>query len=73
MSLLSIFDTSVTHFIVLIVSGSDIFLFFALCWPTGFKQSAFACLGAGAGIILWIVLTAFGLKSAIRCIFVASA
>ena len=27
MSLLSIFDTSVAHFIVLIVSGSDIFFY----------------------------------------------
>ena len=32
----------------------------------GFKQSAFACLGAGAGIILWIVLTAFGIKRSSR-------
>lgn len=63
MSLFSILAIAVTHFIVLIVPGPDIFLILRTSLAYGFKQSAFACLGVGAGIILWIILTAFGLKA----------
>ncbi|MBE2984318.1 LysE family transporter [Campylobacter sp. RM9344] len=52
-----------THFLALIVPGPDIFLILRTSLAYGFRQSIFACLGVGAGIIIWIMLTAFGLKT----------
>ncbi|WP_295145916.1 LysE family transporter [uncultured Campylobacter sp.] len=63
MNLLLIATIMVTHFIALIVPGPDIFLILRTSLAHGFKQSVFACLGVGAGILVWIILTAFGLKT----------
>lgn len=52
-----------THFIALIVPGPDIFLILRTSLAHGFKQSVFACLGVGLGIVLWVFLTAFGLST----------
>ncbi|MGG7047953.1 MULTISPECIES: LysE family translocator [unclassified Campylobacter] len=51
------------HFIALIVPGPDVFLILRTSLAHGFKQSVFACLGVGAGIVIWVFLTAFGLKT----------
>ncbi|MCD8213728.1 MAG: LysE family transporter [Campylobacter sp.] len=63
MDIFLIFSIIITHFIALIVPGPDIFLILRTSLAHGFKQSIFACLGVGAGVFLWVVLTAFGLKS----------
>lgn len=63
MTLVSIATIMVTHFIALIVPGPDIFLILRTSLAHGFRQSVFACLGVGAGIVIWVVLTAFGLKA----------
>ncbi len=63
MEIYAILALMATHFIALIVPGPDIFLILRTSLAHGFKQSVYACLGVGVGIVIWVFLTAFGLKT----------
>ncbi|MBR8462812.1 LysE family translocator [Campylobacter sp. faydin G-105] len=63
MSLASLFILMATHFVAVITPGPDVFLVLRTSLAHGFKHSVFACIGVGIGIVLWVILTAFGLKT----------
>lgn len=63
LSLVSLAAIMLTHFIAIIVPGPDVFLILRVSLAHGFRYSFYACLGVCAGIVLWVFLTAFGLKA----------
>ncbi|WP_169763872.1 LysE family translocator [Campylobacter mucosalis] len=63
MDLNSLLVLTGVHLLALATPGPDVFLVLRTSLAHGFKYSIYACLGVGFGIVLWVILTAFGLKS----------
>lgn len=62
MEIYALLALMLTHFIAQITPGPDVFLILRTSLAFGFQKSIYVCLGVGAGILIWVALTAFGLK-----------